>query len=142
MSETTRRFIDSSMLVRYFTDDIPEQAEVAERIIESDDLLVNSVIVSECGCVLTKLYAYPREDVVDTLVAFLLRENVAMPDLPKELAAEALLRCKGSGRVSFGDALIIAAMKARGVKEIYSFDRRLESAGIQVLREPPGYRQS
>lgn len=138
MSESSRRFIDSSMLVRYFTDDVPDQADIAERIIESEDLFVNSVILSECGYILTKLYNYPRDTVIDTLISFLARENVAMSDLPAELAAEALLRCKGSGRVSFGDALIIASMRACGATEIFAFDKWLGTPDIRTLHSPIG----
>ncbi|MBI3975438.1 MAG: PIN domain-containing protein [Armatimonadetes bacterium] len=127
------RFIDTSMLVRYFTDDIPEQAAIAEAIVETQSLLVNSVILMECGYVLTRLYHYPRADVIDVLVKFLRRSNVQMIDLPKERAMAALARCRESGRISIGDALIIAAMQARGVGEIYAFDQRLEAEGIRVL---------
>ncbi|MCL5957844.1 MAG: PIN domain-containing protein [Chloroflexi bacterium] len=141
MNEVGRRFIDSSMLVRYFTDDLPDQADIAERVIESENLFVNSVILLECGYVLTKLYGYPRDHVVDALVSFLARENVAVSDLPTELAAEALLRCKGSSRVSFGDALIIASMHACGAAEIYSFDGRIAAAGVRVLKAPAGHRR-
>ena len=58
----TGRFIDTSMVVRYFTDDIPEQAALEEEIIEHEpELLVNAVILVECAYVLTRLYSYPRD---------------------------------------------------------------------------------
>ena len=133
MSEGAVRFVDTSVLIRYFTDDLPDQAEVAERIIENNDLLVNTVILLECSFVLTRLYGYPREKVVDALVEFLLRENVVMADLPKELVAAALLEARNSHRLSFGDLLVIASMRGAGVHEIYSFDKGFRAEGIVVL---------
>jgi predicted nucleic acid-binding protein len=134
VSAAAGRFIDTSMLVRYFTDDIPEQAAVAESIIESErSLLVNSVILMECGYVLTRVYSYSRVDVADVLVQFLRRANVQTVDVPKDDAVAALLRCRDRLRVSFGDALIVAAMLTHGSMEIYSFDKRFEGPGIRVL---------
>lgn len=130
------RFIDSSVLVRYLTEDDPRRAKVAEAIIESDDLLVNGVIVSEVAYVLHKAYGYPRSEVTQALVQFLQRENVRMIDMPKELAAVALLKTQTSSRLSFGDALILAQMQASGYREIYSFDVRFRDEGITVLEEP------
>src|SRR5438876_9779020 len=129
----SERFIDTSMLVRYFTDDIPEQAEIAETIIERERLLLTSVIILECGYVLTRIYGYARADVVDALLEFLRRPTIQLVDLPKEHVLAMLARCRDSGRLSFGNALIVAAMLARGATEIYAFDRRLEGPGIRVL---------
>ena len=135
MTEDKKRFVDTSVLVRYFTDDIPEQAATAEAIIDREDLLVNCVILAECGYVLTRLYNYARPQVVAVLVEFLQRENVSMSDMPKEFAAAALLSARDSHKLSFGDALIIAAMRASEVSVIYSFDRRFGGEGVTVLRE-------
>lgn len=131
-----RRFIDTNMLVRYFRDDLPEQAATAQAVIDTDQLFLSSIILLECGYVLNKIYGYPRDEVVDTLVGFLQRENVEMADLPKDLAAINLIKCKGNSRRSFGDALIVAAMQASSCEEIYSFDQRLAGGDVVVLTEP------
>lgn len=137
MTARARRFIDTNMLVRYFTNDLPDQAAVAEAVIDSEDLFVSSVIVLECGYVLTRIYGYPRDAVVDALVAFLQRENVEISDLPKDLVAVNLLKCKGSSRRSFGDALIVAAMQASACEAIFSFDQRLAGGDVTVLAGAP-----
>lgn len=128
-------FLDTNVLVRYLTDDPPELAARAEAIIEKENLVLNSVVLMESVYVLWKQYGLPREEVVDTLVDFLQRENVTMLDMPKEYAASALLSLKERAGVTLGDALIVAAMRAGGVERIYSFDRGLKAEGITVLRD-------
>lgn len=132
MSDAKTHFVDTSVLVRYLTNDVPELAGIAERIVDQGNLLVNSVILLECCYVLTKLYSYRKEQVADAVVRFLLRENVHMVDIPKELASAALLPPRDTTRVSFGDALIVASMRAVGVEDIYSFDRGFKAEGITV----------
>ena len=132
------RFIDTSVLVRYFTQDDLRRADVAEAIIEADDLVVSGVILSETAYVLHRTYGYSRSDVAGALVQFILRENVEMVDLPKELAAVALRKSQASARLSFGDALILAQMQASGHREIYSFDTRFRDDDITVLDAPTG----
>jgi predicted nucleic acid-binding protein len=131
------RFVDSSVLVRYFTEDDPKRALAAEAIVESDELIVSALILSEISYVLHKHYHYPRADVTNALVQFLQRENVRMIDMPKELAAVALLKSQSSTKLSFGDALILAQMQASQHQEIYSFDKRFRDESIVVLEEPP-----
>jgi predicted nucleic acid-binding protein len=129
------RFVDSSVLVRYFTDDDPRKARIAEEIIESDDLFVTTLILSEVAYVLRTSYKYPRSDVVDVLMQFVQRENVDVLDARKELIAISLDNAR-SGRLSFGDSLIIAQMRSANHREIYSFDKDFRDDAIVVLDKP------
>ena len=130
------RFVDTSVLVRYFTRDDLRRADVAEAIIDSDELVVSGVILSETAYVLHRTYGYSRRDITGALIQFILRENVQMVDMPKELAAVALGKAQASTRLSFGDALILAQMQASGHREIYSFDTRFRDDDITVLDAP------
>jgi hypothetical protein len=57
----------------------------------------------------------------------------------KDLWTRALLLCRPSGRVSFGDALIWAAALASGVKRVYALDARLPKEELAVgPPEDPG----
>ncbi len=52
-------------------------------------------------------------------------------------AQAALLTCTAEvGAAGFGDALIAACARSFGIKEIYSFDQRVERAGL--IRLAPG----
>jgi predicted nucleic acid-binding protein len=132
------RFIDTNVIVRFLTDDIPERARVAERILQSDDVVVSCVILSEVAYVLRSGYRYAREQVLDALVQFLTLDNVDLIDVAKGRVVSALTRAKGAPGLSLGDAFILAQMEASGYTEIYSFDKRFRDAGITVLERPAG----
>ena len=132
------RFIDSSVILRYLTEDDPKRARLAEAIIESDDLVLSSLILSEIAYVLHKEYGRSRTSVIEALILLLERENVQLVDVPNHLAAVALRKSQASSRLSFGDALILAQMQASGHREIYSFDTRFRDDDITVLDAPIG----
>jgi predicted nucleic-acid-binding protein len=128
-------FLDTSLLVRYLTDDPPEMADRATQLIERDgDLCVTETALNETAHVLRTVYGLSREEVVDLLVALLQRSNITFHSLDKAVVIAALLLCRPSGRVSFGDALIWAAARSLSPSTVYSFDRRFPSDGIAVLR--------
>lgn len=128
--------MDSGVLLRYFTDDDAERARLAERIIDSDDLLVSCVILSEVAYVLRSAYGRRQAEIADTLANFLFRDNVDVVDARKERVANALLKARDNARLSLGDALILAQMESSGYDEIYSFDRRFRDEAITVLDRP------
>jgi predicted nucleic acid-binding protein len=114
-----------------------EDAQRAEQIVEGEiDLLLTDVVIAEIAYVVATFYNYPREIIVDRLTAFIQRPNMSLFCLDKELAVEALLLCRPSGRVSFADAMLwaIARSSDRGV--VYSFDRRFPSSGIELKQSP------
>jgi predicted nucleic acid-binding protein len=61
-------------------------------------------------------------------------ENLHFHALDKALVITALLLCRPSGRVSFGDALIWAAARAHPSSAVYSFDERFPPEGIDLRR--------
>lgn len=127
------RFVDSNVILRYLTDDVPQQARAAERIIDSDDLVASCLVLSEVAYVLRSGYSYSRTQILQALIEFLLRDNVELVDVPKRFAAAALARALEVPGLSFGDALILAQMRWSGHAEIYSFDKRFRDQGIMVL---------
>lgn len=120
------------MLVRYLSNDPPAMADASATVIEDeDDLLITDVVLAETAFVLTTYYSMPRADVVDDLIDLLRRENVQASGIGTDLACEALLLCRPSGRVSFADALLWAA--ARGAQlPVYTMDQRFPTDGITV----------
>ncbi len=123
--------LDTSVVVRYLTFDPPEQGRVAQELIDSDtELHVPVVALAESAFILTRLYGWTRAECGDLLIGLLTRVNISTLEIPTWLACEALATCRLSGRVSFADALIWAAARA-GPAEVYTFDRRFPSAGIE-----------
>lgn len=131
------RFVDSNVLLRYFTEDIPSLARLAEEIIESDDeLVVSAIVLSEVSYVLHKEYGRSRDEILEVLMEFLQRENVRVIDARKELVVASLSRARETTKLSFGDALILAQMRSSGIREIYSFDKDFRDDAIVVLEKP------
>lgn len=129
-------FLDASVLVRYIMDDPPAMAERAQRLIDSEvELWITETALIETSHVLLHIYGLPRADIVDLLIYLLQRQNVSVHQLDKRLVITALLLCRPSGRVSFGDALIWAAARHAGPSIVYSFDRRFPADGLEV-RQP------
>jgi len=128
--------LDTSLVVRYLTDDPPHLAEIAEAIItEQPDLEITDVALAEVSHVLASTYGLPRAEVIDSLVELLGRDNITTFRLDKAIVIEALHMCRSSGRVSVPDALIWAAARSAGGLTVFSLDRRFPSQGIEVL--PP-----
>jgi predicted nucleic-acid-binding protein len=131
-----QRFLDTNVVVRYLTNDPPDMASRAALTIEREaPLYLTDVVIVEAAYVMATLYRYAREDIVDGLIAFVQRSNIAMLGLDKATVLDALLLCRPSGRVSFGDAMIWAAARSTGAALVYSFDARFPTDGVQV-QEP------
>jgi len=124
--------LETSVLVRYLTDDPPDMAEVAARIIDGDQpVWINSLILAETWFTLGRPYGLAREAIVDLLVALVSRPNIRVLDVEKDDALVALMMCRPSNRVSIADALIWATARRAGAS-VYTFDRRFPSDRLEV----------
>jgi len=130
-------FLDTSMVVRYLTRDVPEMAEQAAAIIDGgDNLWITGVMLAEVDHVLRSVYLMSREIVIDHLTTFVGKQNIVCHELDKGTAMRALLMCRPSGRISVADAMIWASARTSGQNVVYSFDQRFPSEGIEVRTRP------
>lgn len=130
------RAIDASVLLRYLLRDIPDQAERARVLIDSDRPLgLTALALAEVAWTLAgPRYRRERVAVAAALLDLLGRENVLTIGFDKVDAQLALRACAMPvGGASFGDALIAACARSAGVAEIYSFDRRFARAGLTPI---------
>lgn len=126
-------FLDTSVIVRYLIGAPEDLARRSMEIIDQlDNLQIGGVALAEAAFVLTRVYGVPREYVVDSLMGILGKANVSTFGLDKDIALQALLMCRRSGRVSFADALIWAEARSAGSEIVYSFDERFPSDGLDV----------
>ena len=126
-------FLDSSVVVRYLIGVPDDLARRAREIIDQlDNLQIGGVALAETAFVLTTVYRAPRPNVVDSLTELLRKANVSTFGIDKDLALQALLMCRRSGRVSFADALIWAEARSAGSETVYSFDQRFPSDGLEL----------
>ena len=134
MSETKpTAFIDTSVVVRYLTNDPPSMAEIAAKGIDSDQpLILSEVILAETAYVLSSVYGIPRAAIVDALSRFIQRRNIHLLNLSKPLALDALRLCRDSKQHSFADALLWAETNHSAVRQIYTFDERFPHEGVEL----------
>lgn len=93
---------------------------------------MTETVLLETAHVLERVLGHPRATVVDTLVAFVREPGVHLEGLREETVIRALLYCRPSRRVSFGDALLWAVAHQNG-GEIYTFDARFPGSEITLL---------
>jgi predicted nucleic acid-binding protein len=125
--------LDASVVIRYLTNDHPEMVESASRLLRSDQTLVlTGVTIMEIGYVLTRTYAIPRAQVVDSLADLMSSRNIETRPADKPTMLSALALCRNSGRVSFADAMLWAHARATG-EQVYTFDARFPTTDIEVL---------
>ncbi len=127
--------LDTSVVVRYLTDDPPEMAARAALLIDSQTpLAITDLVIVESGYVLTTVYGIDRSEVAEALAALMLRSNIGCPYLSVALVVRALQLAGSSGRVSFADAMIWARAR-QAEAPVATFDRRFPTEGL-VLLEP------
>ncbi len=127
-------FLDASIVVRYLVQDRPMVAEQVRHIVEDyPDLRLTEGTIAESAYVLMRVYQVPRAAVVDALIALVRRANVRVHGIDKDIAIQALLLCRASGRVSFGDAMLWAVARSSDEDAIvFTLDARFPAAGIKV----------
>jgi predicted nucleic acid-binding protein len=108
-------------------------ADRAMAVIESDQNLgISAVALAETAHVLRSVYGRPREQIVDSLIDLVQRENIVPHGLDRATLVEALRLCRPSGRVSIPDALLWAEARSSGSGVVFSFDRQFPALGIEV----------
>ncbi|MCC7353224.1 MAG: PIN domain-containing protein [Anaerolineae bacterium] len=130
----TDRFLDTNVLLRYFTTDDPKKAQAAlsllTRVERGEEKVETSpLVIFETVFTLQHRYQMPREDIRDALSDLLSLRGLRLSG--KSLFAETLTLYARS-KLSFTDAYNVVYMKQRQLSEIYSWDTVFERIpGIQ-----------
>ena len=128
----TMRFLDTNVLLRYFTGSESEMAEAARRLLAAiergeEKVATSALVVFETVFTLQRSYGVSREQ-----VRAMVGDIISLPGIQfaeKRLCLKAL-ELFVQYRVSFADAYTVAHMNAREITEIYSWDMdfdRIES---------------
>jgi predicted nucleic-acid-binding protein len=118
--------IDTNVIVRYLTDDHPEQSPRARAIIDGGPVFVPVTVVLETEWVLRSAYDYDRADVVEALRAFGGLPTVSIEDADK-VAGALDLAMRG---LDFADALHLG--RSGQCDGFVTFDRRLTKAAADA----------
>jgi len=133
-------YVDTDVIIRLLTgDDLAKQAasttlfEAVERgeatVTAPDTVIADAVYVLASP----RLYNVPRSEVAAMLSRLLRLPGFRVKNRRVVLAALALY---GSRNLDFGDAMIAAAMRQDGSRELYSYDAGFDRLPDITRREP------
>jgi predicted nucleic-acid-binding protein len=129
--------IDTSVLVRHFTQDDAEQAAIAGRFLLrelSNDRPghVSLVALAEMSWVLRSRYKTARDEIITIIESLLAAPNLRVQD--ENAVWAALDECESS-KVGVADALIAAVDRLHGCSHTVSFDSKAcRISGMTLLR--------
>ena len=118
--------LDTNVLVRYLTQDDPEQASRAERIIEGcskeEPGHIALIILCELVWVLRGAYNYEKRLLIRVLEQILSTREL---QVEAEHIARAALAAYSKGTADFADYVIVSSNRIAGCEKTYSFDKKL-----------------
>ena len=127
--------LDTNVLVRYLTQDDPDQAALATRIVEkelTEDApgFIGLVVLVETAWVLQRLYRASAEEIRETMIDLLGSRAIVVENRDVVTRAIALSKQNSCG---FADAIIAASAFDAGCEKIISFDRGAVHAGMTLV---------
>lgn len=125
--------VDTSVVVRYLVG-IPEDqaARAAALFDDGRDVGLSVLVLAETAHVLRSFYRVPRAKVAELLIELASRSNVAITEMSKPDALDALVRARSFESVPITDALIAASARAAGAIPVYTFDQGFGRLGAPV----------
>lgn len=122
------RTIDANIILRYLTNDVPDQAKLAEELLKrveegNEDVFLPDIVLADIIWVLEGYYKQTREDIREWITAILSLQGLTYSD--KDVALNAL-DIYVDKRVDWSDAFTASQMLQRKITEIYSFDKHFD----------------
>jgi len=132
------RSIDANVILRYLTNDVPEQAKQAEELLNrvevgNEDVFLPDIILADIIWILEKYYKQTREDIREWITAILSLQGLTFSD--KEMALNAL-DIYVAKKIDWSDASAAIQMLQRDITEIYSFDKHFDRIDGIIRIEP------
>ena len=126
MERHEKAVIDTNLLVRYLTEDDPQKAKAVDNLLNKAEngeigILVPSIVVAELVWVLESFYKMNPVEIAELVEAVLNTPGVEVTE--KSLIASALQIYK-TKNIDFIDTWISGFAKQKGVKTIYTFDKK------------------
>jgi predicted nucleic acid-binding protein len=136
------RFLDTNIILRYLTRDDHAKAEACYELFQrvmrgEEELFTCEAIVTEVAYVLSSSrapYRLSHEEVRARLLPILALRGVRLPQ--KRVYLRALDLYASSSFLDFEDALAVAHMEQRGVREIVSYDKDFDRVTALQRVEP------
>ncbi len=118
--------IDTNVLVRYITQDDPQQSVQANKLIENsltrDNCgLISKIVLCELTWVLSKAYCYSNENVADVVHQILITQEFNIEDSENAMQA---LQYYRKGKVGFADYFLAQPHHVMGAEYTVTFDKK------------------
>lgn len=119
------RVIDANILLRFFVNDIPEQADRCTELLKrveanQEQVLLPDLVLADVVWTLEKFYRQPKRKIQALLLPILALRGLRSPS---KLTARNALELYGQKNLDWTNAFIAAQMLAKGWYEIYSYDK-------------------
>jgi predicted nucleic acid-binding protein len=128
--------LDSSALLRYLlTDDHAMASRVDEALSGAEPVAISTPVLLEIAHVLRGVsHQRGNPAVADTIVELLGHQNVVLTDLDADLAAAAITAVRHLSPRHIADALISAAARQAGARQLLTADRTFASQLVPVVQ--------
>ncbi len=131
-------FLDTSLLVRYFTGDDPHKSRQCEQLFRKTEegrvtLFLTHLTIAEAIWVLSKKYQMTKPVLVESLRRLLNTPHILCDEAPLLLATLDLF---GSKSISFVDAYHATFLPERGITTFYSYDTDFDQIHGITRKEP------
>ena len=129
------KLLDAGVLLEFFSgseeevDRIDDLFREMER--QKEKLLITEEVILELVYYLEQVYGWEREVIADVVNTVLMDSLFSVENRDTVLSA---VKTYSSSKLSFLDSLKVAKAKKRKVKEVISFNRRFEKAGLKLIR--------
>jgi predicted nucleic acid-binding protein len=133
--------IDSNILARHLLQDLPDHSarstRLFQRAVEGEvELFIPATVVAEISWLLIRQRGVPRHDVADALTALFQVGGIVVENA--QAVASALRFLKSSSGLSFVDCYHLALAEELGMRQIYSFDKRMSRyPGVDRIEPEP-----
>jgi len=122
------RTIDVNVILRYLTNDVPDQAKQAEELLKrveegNEDVFLPDIILADIIWILEGYYKQTKEDIREWITTILSLQGLTFSD--KDMALNAL-DIYVDKRIDWSDAFTASQMLQREITEIYSFDKHFD----------------
>jgi len=130
--------LDANILLRFLTNDIPEQAQRCEKLlyeVQEGNLLVflADITLADLVWTLEKYYKLPREDIRFAITRVTELKGLLFSNKSQALEA---LDYYVEKNIDWTDSFMAAQLMAKGIKEIYSFDKHFNRFEMLTRIEP------
>ena len=136
MEGSKKVVIDTNLLVRYLINDDQKKAAAVDNLLDKAingevKIVVPSVVIAELVWVLESFYQMKADAILELVEAIINTSGLDVTDKSTVISA---LRLYKNRNIDFIDAWIIEFAKERGIKTIYTFDKKhfRDIEGIEV----------